>query len=90
MEQQAVRWNVKVSKKTDLTLRNFLGAEGAKKGALSKFIEDAVRWRMFHRTIQDIKQRNADTDPEELQAIVDGAVREVRAERAAKRQPKKL
>src|ERR1035438_7414888 len=34
---------------------------GMKKGDLSKFIEEAVLWRVFHRTVQDIKARNADT-----------------------------
>jgi hypothetical protein len=48
--------------------------------------EKAVRWRVFHRTVQNIKERNADTGPDELQRIIDGAVREVRAERSAKRQ----
>ena len=62
MEEEAVRWNIKVSKKTDLTLRTYLGAQGMKKGDLSKFIEEAVRWRVFHRTVQDIKAQNADTD----------------------------
>ncbi len=85
----AVRWNIKVSKETDLTLRTFLGAQGMKKGDLSKFIEEAVRWHVFHRTIQDIKERNANTDPDELQALVDNAVREVRAERRAKRKADK-
>jgi hypothetical protein len=56
-----------------------------KKGDLSRFIEEAVRWRVFDRTVQDIKQRNVDTDPDELQNLIDGAVREVRAERRAKR-----
>lgn len=82
--EEAVRWNIKVSKETDLTLRTFLGAQGMKKGDLSKFIEEAVRWRVFHRTIQDIKARNADADPDEIQRIVDEAVSEVRAERRAK------
>lgn len=85
MEEQAVRWNIKVSKETDLTLRTFLGAQGMKKGDLSKFIEDAVRWRVLQRTIQDIRTRNADADPDEIQSLVDEAVREVRAERRAKR-----
>ena len=66
MEEEAVRWNIKVSKETDLTLRTFLGARGMKKGDLSKFIEEAVRWRVFHRTVQDIKSRNAVTDPGEI------------------------
>jgi hypothetical protein len=81
---EAVRWNIKVSKETDLTVRTFLGARGAKKGDLSKFIEEAVRWRVFHRTVEDIKSRNADTDPDELQGIIDEAVRTVRDDRRAK------
>ncbi len=44
-----------------------------KKGDLSKFIEEAVRWRVFHRTAQDIKARNAEADPEELQALIEDA-----------------
>jgi len=81
--EEAVRWNIKVSKETDLTLRTFLGSRGMKKGDLSKFIQEAVRWRVFHRTVQDIKAGNADADPDELRALIDEAVREVRAERRA-------
>jgi hypothetical protein len=55
-----------------------LGAQGIKKGDLSKFIEEAVRWRVFHRIVQDIKARNAKANPEELQRIIGEAVREVR------------
>jgi hypothetical protein len=84
MAEEAVRWNIKVSKDTDLTLRTFLGARGMKKGDLSKFIEEAVRWRVFHRTVQDIKARNADADPDEIQRIVDEALGEIRAEHRAK------
>jgi hypothetical protein len=83
--EEAVRWNIKVSKEIDLTLRTYLGARGMKKGDLSKFIEDAVRWRIFNRTVQEIKSRNTAADPDELQAIIDGAVREARAERRTKR-----
>jgi hypothetical protein len=39
---------------------------------------------VFHRTVQDIKARNADTDPDELRGIIDDAVREVRHDRRAK------
>ena len=81
MEEQTVRWSIKVSKDTDLTLRTFLGSQGMKKGDLSKFIEDAVRRRVLQCTVQDIRARNAGTDPEEIQRIVDEAVSEVRAER---------
>jgi hypothetical protein len=84
MQEESVRWNIKVSKETDLTLRTFLGSQGIKKGDLSKFIEQAVRAHVFHRTVQDIKVRNADTDPDEMQALIDEAVLQVRAERSAK------
>lgn len=88
MEKQAARWNIKVSKETDLTLRTYLGSQGMKKGDLSKFIEEAVRWRIFHRTVQGIKDQNAGTDPGELQGLIDDALREVRAERRGKRKSK--
>ena len=82
--EEAVRWNIKVSMETDLTLRTFLGSQGMRKGDLSKFIEQAVRAHVFHRTVQDIKARNADRDPDELQALIDDTVKKVRAERRAK------
>ena len=88
MQEQSVRWNIKVSKETDLSLRTYLGAHGMKKGDLSNFIEDAVRWRVFHRTVQDIKARNANANPHEVLRIVDEAVREVRADRRLKRAAK--
>jgi hypothetical protein len=84
MEEQAVRWSLKVSKETDLNLRTFLGSQGMKKGDLSKFVEDAVNRRVLQCTVQDIWARNADADPDEIQRIVDGAVSEVRAERRTK------
>ena len=80
--EDAVRWNIKVSRDTDLALRTFLGAQGSKKGDISKFVEDAVRAHVFIRTVQDIKTRNADTDPDELQGIIDAAVRSVRQDAA--------
>ncbi|MGA2771630.1 MAG: ribbon-helix-helix domain-containing protein [Bryobacteraceae bacterium] len=55
-----------------------------KKSDIPRFIEQAVRAHDFHRTVQDIKARNVGTDPAEIQALVDDAVREVRAERSAK------
>lgn len=74
-----VRWNIEVSKETDLTLRTYLGSQGLKKGDLSKFIEQAVRAQVFLRTVQEVQAQNADIDPEELQSTIDAAVSEVRA-----------
>jgi hypothetical protein len=48
-------------------------------------MEKAVCWRVFHLTVQEIRQRNADLDPDELQRIIDETVSEVRVERYARR-----
>ena len=85
MAKEAVRWSIKVSKDTDLTLRTYLGARGMKKGDLSKFIEEAVRRRVFQRTVEDMKARNAGADADEIQRLADSAVAEVRAQRRGKR-----
>jgi hypothetical protein len=71
-------------KSIDCTLRWRTSGGGAKKGDLSKFIEEAVRWRVLQCTVQDIRARNADADPDEIQRIVDEAVSEVRAESRTK------
>lgn len=77
---EAVRWTIKVSPETDLSLRGFLGAQGMKKGDLSKFVEDAVRWRMLDRAVQAVKDRNQDVSAEMMEAMIDEAIRDVRAE----------
>lgn len=77
---EAVRWTIKVSPDNDRALRGFLGAQGMKKGDLSKFVEDAVRWRMLDRTVQAVKDRNQDLSPDLLEATIDEGTREVRAE----------
>ncbi|MEZ5450710.1 MAG: ribbon-helix-helix domain-containing protein [Thiolinea sp.] len=75
-----IRWTITVSPETDLSLRGFLGAQGMKKGDLSKFVEDAVRWRMLDRTVQTVKDRNQDLTPDLLETMIEEAVRDVRAE----------
>jgi Ribbon-helix-helix domain len=79
---ESIRWTIKVSPDTDLSLRTFLGAKGMKKGDISRFVEDAVRWRMLDRTVQGIKDRNQDIPPADLDTIIDRAVSTVRASRA--------
>lgn len=41
-----VRWSLKVSKEIDEALREHLGRSGARKGDLSKFVQEAVRARL--------------------------------------------
>ena len=72
------RWSLSVSQYTDASLREYLGAQGMKKGDLSRFVEEAVRWRMLDNTAQAVKQRNADQDDTDLQAMIDKALDAVR------------
>lgn len=76
---EAIRWTIKVSKETDLSLRTFLGSQGMKKGDISKFVEDAVQWRLLCRTVDILKNRNADLSAEALESIIEDELRLTRA-----------
>ena len=74
------RWTVTVSKDTDIAVRTLLAQRGLKKGDLSKFIEDAVRWRVFDQTLTETRAEFADLAPEALQDLIDEATEAVRNE----------
>ncbi len=76
--EKPIRWTITTSPTCDLTLRTYLGAQGMRKGDLSRFVEEAVLWRIFDRSVQSIKDRNTDMDSDELQAAIEA---EVMAER---------
>lgn len=78
--EDTVRWTVKVSRETDVALRSYLARQGTKKGDLSRFVEEAVRWRVLDRVVSEVKARNAGASPRKMQAIVDEALAVVRAE----------
>ena len=88
-ESETARLTITWSREADHALRTYLGAQGMKKGDLSKFIEDAVRWRIFHQTVRESRQAFDDVSPAELQQMIDEAVEAVRAkhyrERARRR-----
>ena len=77
---ELTRWSVKVSKETDISLRSYLAERGGKRGDLSKFIEHAVRKEILRGTIRDIQDRNAHIPGDQLQAEIDQACAETRAE----------
>ncbi len=79
--ENTVRWSLVVSKETDSSLRMFLAQQGHKKGDLSKFVEEAVRWRVLDKVVQAAKAQNTQVSPEELENAIDEAVQAVRAER---------
>lgn len=77
---QTVRWSLVVSRDTDIALRMYLAQQGMRKGDLSKFVEEAVRWRVLDRVATETKARNSKVSAKKLAAAIDEAVRSVRAE----------
>jgi len=66
------RWSVVVPEDTDRALRSYLARKGAKKGDLSRFVDEAVLTRLFELTVEDVKGRNQDYDQKDiLEAIED-------------------
>lgn len=80
LEGNTTRWTVTVSKDTDIAVRSLLAQRGMKKGDLSKFIEDAVRWRVFDQTLAETRAGFADLAPEALQDLINEATEAVRNE----------
>jgi len=76
----AVRWSIVVSEEVDLSLRLHLGARGMRKGDLSRFIEEAVRWKLLDETVQKVKGRS----PKQFVSQVEQALTEVRSKRTRK------
>lgn len=80
VEDELIRWTVKVSKDTDVSLRTFLAQRGLKKGDLSKFIERAVQKEVFAQTVADVQARNTNVPDKDVESAIDDALRQVRAE----------
>jgi hypothetical protein len=86
MPDGTTRWTVSVSKETDIAVRSFLAQRGMKKGDLSKFIEDAVRWRVLDQTVTEVRSKFADLPADELDTLIAEAVAETRQARGPKAQ----
>lgn len=84
LDSPNTRWTVSVSRETDISVRSYLAQHGMKKGDLSKFIEEAVKWRVFERTIAEAREKFADLSEEEAEALIDEAVAAVRQSSSAK------
>lgn len=69
------RWNLVVSEETDTALRQVLAAVGlARKGGLSRFVEDAVRARILEFEAEAAKRTNAGRTEVEVDDAVDEAL----------------
>jgi hypothetical protein len=82
--ESTTRWTVSVSKDTDIAVRTFLAQRGMKKGDLSKFIEDAVKWRVLDQTVAEARSKFADIPADALEALIDEAVTATRRGHARK------
>lgn len=77
-DDDTTRWTVSVSKATDIAVRSFLAQRGMKKGDLSKFIEDAVRWRVLEQSAAEARASFVDVPALDAEALIDEAVTAVR------------
>jgi hypothetical protein len=73
------RWNLKVSRETDIALRTLLATRGGKKGDMSRFVEDAVKREVLGEMVRDLHAQNADADPAEVEQLIEQELAAVRA-----------
>ena len=76
------RWNLSIPEETDRTVRTFLARNGGKKGDLSRFVDDAVRRRVFDLSVSQVKERNAGSDQRKVLDLIDDEVSAARAGRS--------
>jgi len=84
MPDGTTRWTVSVSKHTDIAVRSFLAQRSMKKGDLSKFIEEAVKWRVLDQTMTEARSKFADMPPVELELLIDEAIAAARKDNTPK------
>ncbi len=60
-------------------MRNHLTQTGVAEGDLSKFVDEAVRQKIFRQTVKEIKEWNAHRDQQALMDLIDEAVNQTRA-----------
>ncbi|MBI5330217.1 MAG: ribbon-helix-helix domain-containing protein [Betaproteobacteria bacterium] len=81
--RETTRWNLAISRDTDIAVRTYLARTGFKKGDLSNFVEMAVRWRVFDQTVQESRLGFADLAEAEAESLLDEALQGIRAEMLA-------
>ena len=76
------RWNLTIPEETDRAVRTFLARTGGRKGALSRFVDEAVRRRVLDLTVRGIKDRNARSGQQEILDLIDAEVDAARVDRS--------
>ena len=82
---QRIRRTITWSKDTDSALRSHLGSRADNTNALSKFVEDAVKWHLFDRTVDQVRDSFAAIPANELNNRIDEAVASVRSRKRRER-----
>jgi len=75
---EVTRWTVNVAPETDIEVRTYLAQRGMKKGDLSRFIEDAVKWRLLDLTLLEARSGFEDLSPDEMDSLIDEALADTR------------
>ena len=69
------RWSLVVSRDTDVSLRQFLASQGGgRKGDISKFVEEAVRFYIFTKAAEAAKAENTRHSQEEIDNAIEEAI----------------
>jgi hypothetical protein len=75
---EAARWNLVVSRNTDVALRALLATRGRRRGDLSRFVEEAVNREIIRYTMSDVRSRNAGLDANEMARLIDNELCDTR------------
>ena len=75
-----IRWSLSIPEATDRALRMYLARNGGKKGDLSRFVDEAVRRRIFDLTVTEVKDRNARYNQREILDLIDQELNAARAD----------
>jgi hypothetical protein len=82
MANDIARWTVSISTDTDIAVRSSLAQRGVKKGDLSRFIQDAVKWRVLEQTMAEARGKFSDLGRAALDSLIEEAVAATREGRS--------
>lgn len=77
LKSESIRWNLVISQQTNLAVRGFLAQRGFKKGDLSGFVEEAVRWRVLDQTLAQASAGFDALAPQDAQSLLEEALAQV-------------
>jgi hypothetical protein len=77
---EGTRWTVNVAPQTDIEVRTYLAQRGMKKGDLSRFIEESVKWRLFDLTLDEARAGFDELTPDAFDSLIAEAVNDARGQ----------